>query len=91
MENGGEAVHIKLENLPLCLYEGVGVLTCKSWLCFSTLVSVSPQSNLYEMAEPESSATTNVGQEPEPAPIDPEVKASLTARPTYTDYALSGQ
>jgi hypothetical protein len=79
MEDGGEAVHIKLVNLPFCLYEGVGILTYKSWLSFSTLFSVFPQSTIYKMAEPEFSATTNVGQEPEPEPIDPEVKASLTA------------
>jgi hypothetical protein len=89
-ENGGEVVRVKLENLPLCLCEGVGILTCKSWLCFSTLVSASPQSTIYEMAEPESSATTNVGQEPEPTPIDPEVRSIFDGRPTDTDYALSG-
>jgi hypothetical protein len=83
-------VHIKLENLPLCFYERVGILTCKSWLCFSTLVSVSPQSTIYEMAEPESSATTNVGQEPELAPIDPEVRSIFDGRLADTDYALSG-
>jgi hypothetical protein len=42
------------------------------------------------MAEPESSATTNIGQEPELAPIDPEVRSIFDGRLTDTDYALSG-
>jgi hypothetical protein len=64
-------------------------------LLYIRLLWLSPLHDLTkisEMAEPESSATLNIGQEPEPelAPPDLEVRSIFDGKPTDIDYALSG-